>query len=126
MAPDNWRHDTRLSCPQQNPRPRGLRLRGTYSGQGTFQIEFSIDSATMDCGQVHVVQPYIIENRGNQLLIAVKNGTAPFTLALQPDGTLSGSRIVEVAGRMAVGRNGNGVVYAPRNVWCPLGTLVAK
>jgi hypothetical protein len=44
---------------------------------------------------------------------------------LQPNGTLTGSGSVNVAGRRAIQADGGGMGYLPRNASCPLGTLEA-
>ena len=111
---------------EKNATPPGPRMLGQYSGQGGLRAEFNTDTVILDCGEAHVEQRYTVENTVNQVLVTVKNGATPFTVALQPDGTLAGSGTVDVAGRVVTGSNANGIAYAPRNARCALGTLAAK
>jgi hypothetical protein len=64
---------------------------------------------------------------GGQLGVKLQNGATPFTLVLQPNGTLAGSGTVDVAGRKLV-RSSNGDVhnFVPVNARCAVGTLTAK
>ncbi len=102
----------------------GVRMTGHYAGQGGLALEFAPQSVILDCGEAHVGRPYTVENGASQALVTVKNGTAPFTLALQPDGTLVGSGSVDVAGRVVTGSTANGIAFAPRSIRCAIGTLV--
>ena len=102
----------------------GLRLAGTYAGPGGFNIEFRDDSATVECGEAHAAEAYWVFPAGDQINIKFQNGATPFTLALQPNGTLVGSGTVDVAGRRMV-RSSNDDVhnFVPVNARCTLGTL---
>jgi hypothetical protein len=106
--------------------PTGLRMTGQYAGQGGLALEFAVDSVILDCAAAHVKQSYTVENAANQILIAVKNGSSSFTVALQPSGTLGGSGSTDVAGRVVTGSSGNDLTYKPENRRCPIGTLTAK
>jgi len=106
--------------------PTGLRMAGHYGGQGGLVLEFEADAVTLDCGAAHVKDTYVVENAPNQIQVTVKNGASPFTMALQPDGTLAGSGSTDVAGRVVSGANDNNLVYATRNAHCGVGTLAAK
>lgn len=103
--------------------PPGLRLSGTYAAPGGLHIEFRDDSATLECGEAHVAQPYVAQNSGGQITVKVRNGTEPVTLTLQPNGTLNGAGTVQVNGRVVVGHRGNEILYAPRTASCNLGTM---
>jgi hypothetical protein len=106
--------------------PTGLRMTGRYTNAGGLVLEFADDAVTIDCGAAHVKQPYTAENAATQILITVKNGSSPFTLALQANGTLSGSGNADVAGRVVTGSDANALTYAPRNARCAIGTLTPK
>jgi hypothetical protein len=51
---------------------------------------------------------------------------APFTLTVQPNGTLLGSGNADVAGRVVTGSTQNALTYAPKNARCAIGTLTPK
>jgi hypothetical protein len=101
-------------------------MTGRYTNQGELALEFAEDGVILDCGAAHVKQPYTAENAATQILIMVKNGSSPFTLALQPNGTLSGSGTADVAGRVVTGSSGNALTYASKNARCAIGTLTPK
>jgi hypothetical protein len=101
-------------------------MAGHYLGQGGLSLEFAVDAVILDCGAAHVKDTYVVENASSQIQIAVKNGASPFTVAVQPNGTLLGSGSIDVAGRVVTGSDANGILFAPRNARCSLGTLAAK
>jgi len=106
--------------------PAGLRMTGKYTNAGGLVLEFEDDGVTIDCGAAHVKQEYVVENAATQLLVTVKNGAAPFTLAVQSNGTLSGSGNADVAGRVVTGATDTAITYAPRTARCAIGTLTPK
>jgi hypothetical protein len=106
--------------------PAGLRMSGHYLSQGGLALEFAADAVILDCGAAHVKQSYTVENLPNQILITVKNGASPFTVALQANGTLTGSGTAEVAGRVVTGSTDDALTYAPKNARCAIGTLAPK
>ena len=106
--------------------PAGLRMAGKYTNSGGLVLEFEDDGVTIDCGAAHVKQTYNVENAAAQIEITVKNGAAPFTLAVQQNGTLSGSGNADVAGRVVTGATGDALTYAARNARCAIGTLTSK
>jgi len=118
QSADQGAHDS-----QKDTQTLGLRMGGRYSGQGGLSLEFHAAAAVIDCGEAHVARPYMVENAASQVLVTVKNGAAPFTLAVRPDGTLTGSGSAEVAGRVVAGSSANGIAFAPRNSRCTIGTL---
>jgi hypothetical protein len=97
-----------------------------YTNQGGLILEFADDAVTLDCGAAQVKQAYVVENGATQILITVKNGGSPFTLAVQTNGTLAGSGNAEVVGQVATGSNGDGLTYAAKNARCAIGTLTPK
>jgi hypothetical protein len=106
--------------------PDGLRMSGRYLGQGGFALEFAADAVVLDCGAAHVRQPYTVENAPNQILINIKNDASPFTLALQSNGTLTGSGNAAIAGRVMTGATQNALTYAPKTASCAIGTLAPR
>ncbi len=114
------------SAKKKAPVPPGLRLAGTYAGQGGLRIEFREESATVECGEAHVAEPYVVESAGSQVVLKIQNGDTPFAMQLQPNGTLVGSGGVSVAGRVVTGSRGDEITYASRNASCAIGTLAPK
>lgn len=103
--------------------PPGLRLSGIFTGQGGLQLDFRSEGVILDCGEAHVGRQYAVQNARDAMSITVKNGNSPFTLTLQPDGTLSGSGTVDVTGRLITGVNGTKEIYSPKNARCALGPM---
>jgi hypothetical protein len=106
--------------------PTGLRMAGHYASQGGLALEFAVDSVIVDCGAAHVKEPYTVDNTSNQILVTVKNGASPFTMALQSNSTLLGQGSTDVVGRVVTGGEANGLAFAPRSARCGIGTLAAK
>lgn len=106
--------------------PTGLRMTGKYANAGGLALEFEDDGVTIDCGAAHVKQAYVVENGASQIMVTVKNGAVPFTLAAQANGTLTGSGNADVNGRVVTGATGDAITYAPRNARCAIGTLTPK
>jgi hypothetical protein len=105
----------------------GLRLAGSYSAAGGLSIEFRDDSATVECGQASVAEAYSVLPAGSQFVVKLQNGTTPFSLVLQPNGALTGSGNVNVAGRKMILSTGNDVHnLVPQNASCNLGTLAPE
>ena len=101
---------------------------GIVSGAAWKSKKDGKDSITLvlDCGAAHVKQPYTVENAPNQILINIKNGASPFTLALQSNGTLTGSGNAAIAGRVVTGATQNALTYAPKTASCAIGTLAPQ
>jgi len=104
----------------------GPRVTGQYAGQGGLALDFNAERVVLDCGEAHVARRYTVESTASQILISVKNGAAPFTLALQSNGNLAGSGNVDVSGRVVSGSTGNGIAFAARNAHCAAGVLAPK
>ena len=101
-------------------------MSGQFTGQGGLALEFADAAVTLDCAAAHAKQPYTVENAPTQFQITIKNGAAPFTLTVQPNGTLLGSGNAEVAGRVVTGSTETALTYAAKNARCPIGTLTPK
>ena len=101
----------------------GLRLNGNYAAPGGLSIEFRDDSATLDCSGALSSEAYAVSAEGGQMLVRFDHKGGPLSLVLQPNGTLSGSGTVAVAGRK-VYKDANGhIAYTPQNASCAVGTL---
>lgn len=114
------------SSATKTPRPLGLRMNGTYAGQGGFSIEFNADTAVVGCAEVAVAHPYTVEKRDNQVVVQIKDAARPFLLDLRPDGQLVGSGPIQVNGRVVVGVTSDSskpVAYQPRTASCNIGIL---
>jgi hypothetical protein len=103
--------------------PAGVRMTGSYASAGGLKIEFHPTAALLDCGEAHVLRPYTVANAADKLTVTVKNGASPFTLTLQPDGTLAGAGAIEVTGRVVTGTDANGATFAPRTARCGIESL---
>ena len=67
-----------------------------------------------------------IDADATRMVVTVRNGSVPLTLTLRPDGTLSGSGTVEVAGRVVTGTSDSGATFAPRTTRCAVSVLTAQ
>jgi hypothetical protein len=103
--------------------PAGARMSGKYGMPGGLQIEFQPTQAILDCGEAHAIQPYATKNLADRFVVTIQNGNAPISLTLRPDGALTGSGTVEVAGRVVTGTNATGATYAARTVRCTVTVL---
>ncbi|HEY2118253.1 MAG TPA: hypothetical protein VGH37_03635 [Candidatus Acidoferrum sp.] len=109
------------------PTPPGLRMHGTYGGQGGISVEFYPESAIIACGDAARAYPYTVQVNGSQAVIKIENPAHALALSFQPDGELSGgSGPYEVNGRRITGQNDNGdFTFAPLNMTCNLSALKA-
>ena len=117
------------------PIPNGVVMSGIYGAAtpgatgagGTpvgLRIQFDVNNAVIDCGQAHVKAPYSVRNNGGQVSISVAYDKSPFTLTLQPNGSLKGSGSVQVNGRLLAGGNANsGFTFNPVSATCTIGAL---
>jgi hypothetical protein len=106
--------------------PAGPRMAGKYGAANGLQLEFQPTAAVLDCGEAHVLRPYTVENFADRLVVTVRNGNVPLPLTLRPDGTLSGSGGVNVAGRVVTGTNDQSATFAARNTHCAVGLLAPQ
>lgn len=110
----------------QNTKP-GLRLNGTYAAQGGLSIDFRWDSATLECGQAGNSEGYSVVPQNGHLVVNFDNKTGPFSLVLQPNGSLSGQGSIEVAGRRIIQGTGTDPNhFVPVNARCTLGTMAPQ
>lgn len=104
----------------------GLPLNGTYSVPGGLKVGFRADFATLECGAALSSEGYAVVPEGGQLLVKFQNSTGPLSLVVQPNGTLTGSGSVDVAGRKVYRSEAGDISYVPQNARCTLGTLMAN
>jgi hypothetical protein len=110
------------------PIPMGAFLSGVYSVAGAaggsgLRVAFSVDDVVLDCGDAHVKKSYALQNSSSGVAINIANDK-PFTLALQPNGSLAGSSTVTINGRLLTGTDAGGnYSFKPISASCPVGTL---
>jgi hypothetical protein len=104
----------------------GLRLNGTYAVPGGLKIEFRADSATLGCGTALSSEGYAVVPEAGQFVVKFQNSTGPLSLVLQPNGSLTGSGSVDVAGKKMYRSETGDISYVPQNARCTLGTLTAN
>ena len=111
---------------EQHPTPAGPRVSGIYTSAGGLRLEFHPVAVILDCGEAHTLASYSVHITADQTLVAVADKNAPFSVAFQSNGTMSGSGDVEVAGRLLTGQTDSGFVYEPRGaaIGRPSGTLM--
>jgi hypothetical protein len=107
---------------QRNEAP-GPRVIGSYASAGGLKIVFRDTGAIIDCSQAHIASTYQVASTASGVAITVKNGSAPFTLALQPDGSLTGLSTVTISGRQLSSMNGNAPTFTATSASCAAGTL---
>ncbi len=104
----------------------GPRMVGTYTSPGGLKIQFSHAAAVIDCAQAHVMAQYDVTNQGGAATIAVKNGSSPFGLILQANGTLTWPGTATINGKLMTALDSDGnPVLTPTSASCAVGTLTA-
>jgi hypothetical protein len=118
--------DTDSSAPKQLLLAPGPRMAGTYTSAGGLKIQFQDAGAVIDCAQAHVSAQYDVSNQAGAATIAVKNGSTPFSLTLQPNGTLSGAGSATINGKLMTALDGDGnPILTPTSASCALGSLAS-
>ncbi len=116
--------DADSSAPKQLLLAPGPRIAGTYTSGGGLKIQFQDAGAVIDCAQAHVSAQYDVSNRAGAATIAVKNGSTPFSLTLQPNGTLTGAGTATINGKLMTALDGDGnPILTPTSATCALGSL---
>jgi hypothetical protein len=107
--------------------PAGLRMRGSYGGDGGILLEFFPESAIISCGEAAHAYPYVVRADGNSAVIDLQDPAHTLSFPLMPDGQLNAtSGPYEVHGRTIIGTNDNDdFKFAPLNATCNLTTLKA-
>ncbi len=107
------------------PTPPGLRMHGSYGGQGGIGVDFFPESAVVYCGDAAHASPYVVQVSGALPVVKIEDPSHPLTFTMMPDGQLdSGAGPYEVHGRTITGKNDSGdFTFAPLNMTCNLGPL---
>ena len=108
--------------------PDGLRMAGTYYGQGGANIEFLADKAILGCHVTLAEHPYTVIFKGGQLLINLDGSGAPKGFTLGADGTLRGDNsALSIMGHRKTGEDQLGdPTYAASADSCSYGTLAPQ
>jgi hypothetical protein len=115
------------SAPKQFLLAPGPRIVGAYASTGGLKIQFQDANAVIDCAQAHVMAEYDVSNHGGAATIAVKNGSSPFSLTLQSNGTLTGAGSATINGKLMTALDSDGnPILTPTSATCTLGTLTAS
>lgn len=112
-------------APKQLMLPPGPRMTGVFANTGGMKIQFNDGSAIIDCAQVHILTPYSVSFQAGTADVAVDNGSNPFNLHINADGTLSGPGTATINGKILTALSGDDPVFAPTTASCPLNSLVA-
>lgn len=111
--------------PKQLMLPPGPRMTGVFANQGGMKIQFNDGSAIVDCARAHILTQYNVSSPRAAGVVAVTNGSNPFDLKVQPDGTLSGSGTTTISGKLMTALSGADPVFASTSASCPLNMLTA-
>ncbi|HEV2826100.1 MAG TPA: hypothetical protein VGW76_00760, partial [Pyrinomonadaceae bacterium] len=105
--------------------PNGLRMAGTYYGQGGANIEFLDHKAIVGCHVTRDENLYTVAFRNGEVIVNVEGAGSPLAFKLNLDGTLVGSgATIPIYGQKLVGKNQEGdPVYAASSDSCAYGTL---
>jgi hypothetical protein len=105
--------------------PAGLRMQGSYGGQGGMLLEFYPESAVISCGDAAHAYPYEVQAGGALPEIKLDDPAHALVFTLKPDGELDGPPgPYQVQGRSITGQNENGdFTFVPLNATCNLGPL---
>jgi hypothetical protein len=105
--------------------PAGLRMQGSYGGQGGMLLEFYPESAVISCGDAAHAYPYQVQAAGAVPEIELADPAHALVFTLKPDGELDGPPgLYQVQGRAITGQNENGdFTFVPLNATCNLGPM---
>jgi hypothetical protein len=107
--------------------PPGVRFLGNYANSTGMKLEFAEGPVVVDCAQAHVSAAYTISASGGTAAITVQDGAAPFTVVVQPDGSLAGTGTATVNGRLMAGFDAdNHPAYSPTSATCSVGKFSAQ
>jgi hypothetical protein len=107
--------------------PAGLRMHGSYGGDGGILLEFYPESAVISCGEAAHAYPYVVRVDGSSAVVDLQDPARILTFPLMPDGQLNASPgPYEVRGRSIIGQNDAGDFnFSPLSATCNLSTLKA-
>jgi hypothetical protein len=108
--------------------PNGLRMAGTYDGQGGASIEFLADKAIVSCRATQVEHPYLVNAKAGQLQIQFSGAGGPASLVLATDSSLRGEGSpVQINGHKKTGENAIGdPTYSASADTCSYATLTPR
>jgi len=107
--------------------PPGVRFLGNYANSAGMKLEFAEGPVVVDCAQAHVSAAYTISATGGAAAVTVQDGAAPFTVVVQPDGSLSGTGTATVNGRLMAGFDAdNHPAYKPTSATCSVAKFSAQ
>jgi hypothetical protein len=108
--------------------PNGLRMAGTYYGQGGANIEFQDHKAIVGCNITRDENPYTVALRNGEVIVQVEGVGAPMAFKLNLEGVLVGNgATIPIYGQKVVGKNKEGdPVYASSSDTCTYGILAPK
>ncbi len=112
-------------APKQLMLPPGPRMAGVFTGTGGMKIQFNDGSAIVDCAQAHILTPYSVSLQAGTAVVTVNNGSNPFNLVVQADGSLKGSGTATINGKTMTALSGSEPVFTPTSASCPLNALQA-
>jgi hypothetical protein len=107
------------------PVPTGLRMRGLYSAQSGFNVEFFPESAIVACGDAARAYPYTVQPGSSPPSVRIDSQDKALVLGIKANGELDpGSGEFLVHGRRIIGQDDNGdFTFAPLELTCNLGIL---
>jgi hypothetical protein len=105
--------------------PNGLRMLGTYSGQGGAQIRFMPEKAIIGCRETRLERPYSVASNGGIVSIDIEGAGGPKAFSLGSDGVLRGDgATVVLSGKRKTGENRLGdESFVPSTDSCSYGVL---
>jgi hypothetical protein len=105
--------------------PNGLRMLGTYSGEGGAQIRFMAEKAIIRCGSTILEKPYSVTNKGGSVSIDMEGSGGPKAFVLRADGSLEGDNVMLlIRGKQKIGEDKLGdESFAPSSNSCAYGAL---
>ncbi len=105
--------------------PDGLRMVGTYDGQGGAKIQFEGARAIVGCHVTISEKPYNVTHTGGETVIDIGSGVASQRFVLRPNGTLSGDgSTTTLIGKKKTGQDSLGdPTYVSSSDTCAYGNL---
>jgi hypothetical protein len=108
------------------PTPPGLRMHGTYGGQGGISLEFFPETVIIGCGDAARAYPYEVQASGTQTILKIADPARPVVFTLKNGELDADPGPYEVHGRVITGQDNNdNFTFAPFNKTCNLGVLKA-
>lgn len=108
--------------------PDGLRMLGTYHGQGGARIQFLPEKAIVGCNSTRLEKSYTVSSKGGMVSIGLPGAGGPKAFTLGPDGILRGDNgSLIISGKRKTGENVLGdESFVPSTDTCAYGTLAPQ